>query len=140
MLYRIQTIYLLIVIFLSCIAINKYPFILYFKDMHYDANNCKTIKCFYFITFIISLICIFFNKKILYQKYINILNICFNFFIFIFIIYKKIFLIQLETFVETFEYNIINLIFTILVIIILLLINKNISKDIRIINSINRLR
>lgn len=136
MLYRIQTIYLLIVVFLSCIALNKYPFLLCFKDMHYDANNCKTIKYFYLITLILSLICIFFNKKILYQKYINMINIGFNFFIFIFIIYQKIFIIKLYN----IEYHIINILFPILLVILLFLIKKNISKDIRIINSINRLR
>lgn len=131
MLYRIQTIYLLIIVFLSCIAFNKYPFI---KDMHYDANNCKIIKFFYLITCLLSFICIFLHKKILYQKYINIINLYLNFFIFLFITYQQLFLIKL------YNYHIINILFHILLLIFLFLIHKNILKDINLINSINRLR
>ncbi|WP_341654704.1 DUF4293 family protein [Blattabacterium cuenoti] len=133
MLYRLQTVYLLISIFI-------YSILIYFlcslnKDLM-DFLECnsffkKTILIFLIICLFLSILSfLFFSKKKL-QIFFNKINILTN------TIYEGILFFSCS---KWNKYTLIIFLFFILCICILYLTNRAIKKDIELINSINRIR
>ncbi|WP_081683497.1 DUF4293 family protein [Blattabacterium sp. (Nauphoeta cinerea)] len=129
MLYRIQTLYLLISIFIYSILIYFFKFknITDFSNFYLN----KIILIFLIICLFLSILSLFFFKKQKLQIFFNKINILANT-IYVFIFFFSYFQLNKYTFIV--------FLFFILCIYILYLTNRAIKKDIELIDSINRIR
>ncbi|WP_185863352.1 DUF4293 family protein [Blattabacterium cuenoti] len=127
MLYRIQTLYLLISIFIYSI------FIYFLKSItdFYNLYRNKMVLIFLIICLFLSILSLIFFKKQRLQIFFNKINILANT-IHIFIFFFSYFQLNKYTFIV--------FLFFILCIYILYLSNRAIKKDIELIDSINRIR
>ncbi|WP_341657781.1 DUF4293 family protein [Blattabacterium cuenoti] len=133
MLYRIQTLYLLLSIFIYSILIyflcslNKN--LMDFLECHFFFK--KTILIFLIICLFLSILSFFFFYQKKLQIFFNKINILTN------TIYEGILFFSCS---KWNKYTLIIFLFFILCIYLLYLTNKAIKKDIKLINSINRIR
>ncbi|WP_341656481.1 DUF4293 family protein [Blattabacterium cuenoti] len=133
MLYRLQTVYLLISIFIYSILIY---FLCYLNKDLMDFLECnsffkKKFLIFLIICLFLSILSFFFFFKKKLQIFFNKINILTN------TIYEGILFFSCS---KWNKYTLIIFLFFILCICILYLTNRAIKKDIELINSINRIR
>lgn len=138
MLYRIQTIYLLVVAFVSILALGYSPFWYFDIDMHYDLHNHlgQIMVLLFKVIMTLAFLNIFLFKKRNLQIHINRINIVVNTVLFTLIFYK------ICAFPETYPYlhKVINGLVPIACILLLIFSNKAIRKDGALIKSMNRIR
>ncbi|WP_185863903.1 DUF4293 family protein [Blattabacterium cuenoti] len=133
MLYRIQTLYLLISIFIYSLLIY---FLCFFNKNLMDFLECNFLKKKFFLIFLIiclflSILSFFFFHQKKIQIFLNKINILTN------TIYEGILFFSCS---KWNKYTFIMFLFFILCICFLYLTNRAIKKDIKLINSINRIR
>ncbi len=135
MLYRIQTIYLLMSILISSFSLHFYPSLQQKKEIQYPYSFIDKVIFIFLIVCLILSICSFLSFKMRkLQIVLNSINIVFNSATFILILffsfYHKSFLVFRKT----------NLFLILFSVCIFYFSNRSIKKDIKLINSINRIR
>ncbi|WP_113738448.1 DUF4293 family protein [Blattabacterium clevelandi] len=138
MLYRIQTFYLFLSIFISSISLYVYSY--QQKEIKNYFFLDKIFLIFLIITLILSIVSLLFFKKKEIQIFCNCLNILINsatlIYILFFSYYYKYFLIKKNIIILILILSILRL----LTILFLYLSNQKIKKDIELIRSMNRIR
>ncbi|XOD66982.1 MAG: DUF4293 family protein [Flavobacteriales bacterium Tduv] len=138
MLYRIQTIYLLIVTFISGLSSRYSPFWYFYSNIHYDLHDHgdQIIVLFFTLITAFSFFNIFLFKKRDWQIHINRLNIVVNTVLLTLIFYR----ICTSPEIYHYLYMVINGLIPISSILLLDFSNKSIRKDSSLIKSMNRIR